>query len=98
MPERQAHRVPPLVHRDRSRFRPATRDRARSGVRQQLGHPTAVLCRRPVMEPQMSVHHMTRRGMLKGTLAAAAVVNYSAAAAFLSTYGPAPLDSPQPYD
>jgi glyoxylase-like metal-dependent hydrolase (beta-lactamase superfamily II) len=40
---------------------------------------------------------MTRRRVLKGALAAAAVVNYSAAATFLSTYGPAPMDKPQPY-
>jgi glyoxylase-like metal-dependent hydrolase (beta-lactamase superfamily II) len=35
--------------------------------------------------------------MLKGALAAAVLVNNSAAALFLSTYGPAPLDPPQPY-
>jgi glyoxylase-like metal-dependent hydrolase (beta-lactamase superfamily II) len=40
---------------------------------------------------------MTRRGILKGALVAAAIANYSAAAAFLSTYGPAPLDEPQLY-
>jgi len=46
----------------------------------------------------MSLHSVTRRGVLKAALAAAAVVNYSAAAAFLSTYGPAPLDRPRPYE
>src|SRR5215472_16323920 len=40
---------------------------------------------------------VTRRGVLKGALGAAALVNSSAAAAFLSTYSPAPLDRPQPY-
>ncbi len=45
----------------------------------------------------MSLHRMTRRGILRGALAAAAVANYSAAAEFLSTYGPAPLDRPQRY-
>jgi glyoxylase-like metal-dependent hydrolase (beta-lactamase superfamily II) len=44
------------------------------------------------------MHHMTRRGVLKGALAAAAVVSYAGAADFLSTYGPAPLDRPRPYD
>jgi glyoxylase-like metal-dependent hydrolase (beta-lactamase superfamily II) len=44
---------------------------------------------------------MTRRGMLKGTLkgalAAAVLVNNSAAGLFLSTYGAAPLGPPQLY-
>src|SRR5262249_30818394 len=40
---------------------------------------------------------MTRRGVLKGALGTAALVNYSAAAAFLSTHSPAPLDRPLPY-
>jgi glyoxylase-like metal-dependent hydrolase (beta-lactamase superfamily II) len=42
-------------------------------------------------------HLMTRRGLLKGGLAAVAVVNYSATGLFLSTYGPAPLPRPEPY-
>jgi glyoxylase-like metal-dependent hydrolase (beta-lactamase superfamily II) len=37
---------------------------------------------------------MTRRGLLKTAFAAAAVVDYSAAGVFLSTYGPAPLPRP----
>jgi glyoxylase-like metal-dependent hydrolase (beta-lactamase superfamily II) len=40
---------------------------------------------------------MTRRGVLKGALALAAAANYSAAAAFLSTYAPGPLNRPTPY-
>jgi glyoxylase-like metal-dependent hydrolase (beta-lactamase superfamily II) len=42
-------------------------------------------------------HLMTRRGLLQGGLAAAALINYSAAGVFLSTYGPAPLPQPEPY-
>ena len=41
---------------------------------------------------------MNRRQFLKRTLVAAAAVNYSAAGVFLSTYGPAPLPKPEPYD
>jgi glyoxylase-like metal-dependent hydrolase (beta-lactamase superfamily II) len=42
-------------------------------------------------------YRLSRRGVLKGALVAAAIVNYSAATAFLSTYGPAPLERPEPY-
>jgi glyoxylase-like metal-dependent hydrolase (beta-lactamase superfamily II) len=42
-------------------------------------------------------HLVTRRGLLRKGLAAAAVVNYSAAGLFLSTYAPAPLPGAEPY-
>jgi glyoxylase-like metal-dependent hydrolase (beta-lactamase superfamily II) len=45
----------------------------------------------------MTLQQITRRRGLKYALTAAAVVNHSAAATFLSTYGPAPMDKPQPY-
>src|SRR5262249_7718280 len=72
--------------------------RARRG---QARVASAVRPWRPRLSPRilarMPLQRMTRRGGLKGALAAAAVVNDSASGLFLSTYGPAPLDPPQPY-